>query len=338
MLRALSCLLLPLLILSAVPDVCAQRQPSTEVARTFAITGQVRFNDSGRGVEMLRVELKRFTGEGVATAFTGGNGEFEFSGLLRGTYILNIVEDGYEQIQERIELGTMDRRGIFLYLKKLDDQQTPQPGATVSARELRLPAKAVAEYRKGYKKLHERRDPEGSLGFFRRAVKILPDYYEAHYEMGVGYLQLGKQDDAEGAFRLSIEHGKDAYAEPFFGLAAVLCNHDKFAECEAATRQGMAIDANSWQGHYQLARSLVGLNRLPEAEAHLRVVTKQHPTFAEPYLAYANIYIRRQDLPSLLRVLDEYLRLEPAGPMSENVRQTRDAVRRELDQAAKRNP
>jgi len=338
MLRASCCLLLPLLLFSTVSDVAAQRQPDVETVRTFAISGQVRFNDSGRGVEMLRIELKRFTGEGVATAYTGANGEFEFPGLMRGTYILNVVEDGYEQIQERVELGTIDRRSVFLYLKKQSDQKTPPPGETVSARELRLPPKAVEEYRKGYKKLHERRDPEGSLSYFRRAVKILPDYYEAHYEMGIGYLQLGKQEDAEGAFRLSIEHGKDAYAEPYFGLAAVLCNHDKFAECEAAARQGTAIDANSWQGHYQLARGLVGLNRLPEAEAHLRVVTKQQPTFAEPYLAYANIYIRRQDLPSLLRVLDEYLRIEPAGPMSDSVRQTRDAARSELDQAAKRNP
>ncbi len=338
MLRAFSWLLLSLLFLSAAPDTAAQRQPSAEAVRAFTIAGQVRFNDTGRGAEMLRVELKRFTGENVATAFTGANGEFEFPGLMRGTYVLSIVEDGYEQIQERVELATIDRRGVLVYLKRQDDQKTPQPAETVSARELGLPPKAVEEYRKGYKKLHEKRDAEGSLSFFRRAVKILPDYYEAHYEMGVGYLQLGKQDDAESAFRRSIEHSKDAYAEPYFGLAAVLCNHDKFKECEAAARLGLAIDANAWQGHYHLARSLVGLNRLAEAEEHLRVVTRQQPEFAEPYLSYANIYIRRQDLPSLVRALDEYLRLEPSGPLSESVRQTRDAVRRDLEQAAKRNP
>lgn len=338
MLRAFSWLLLSLLFLSAVPDTAAQRTPSTEAARAYTIAGQVRFNDTGRGVEMLRVELKRFTGENVATALAGGNGEFEFPGLMRGTYILSVVEDSYEPIQERVELANVDRRGVFLYLKKLTDPSTPPPGDTVSARELGLPPKAVEEYRKGFKKLHEKRDAEGSLSFFRRALKILPDYYEAHYEMGVSYLQLGRQEDAESAFRRSIEHGKDAYAEPYFGLAAVLCNHDKFKECEAAARQGLAIDANAWQGHYHLARSLVGLNRLAEAEEQLRIVTRQQPAFAEPYLSYANIYIRRQDLPSLLRALQEYLRLEPAGPMSDSVRQMRDAVRRDLDQAAKRSP
>jgi tetratricopeptide (TPR) repeat protein len=257
---------------------------------------------------------------------------------MRGTYILTVVEDGYEPIQERIELGNIDRRGIMIYLKRLDDRQTVAAEPTVSARELSLPPKAVEEYRKGYRKLHQRRDPEGSLSYFRRALKILPDYYEAHYEIGVSYLQLGRQADAEGAFRSSIEHGKEAYAEPYFGLAAILCNRDRFKECEAAARQGLAIDSNGWQGHYQLARSLVGLNKLGEAEEHLREVTRQRPAFAEPYLSYANIYIRRQDLRSLLRVLDEYLRLEPSGPVSDNVRQTREAVRQELDQAAKRNP
>lgn len=338
MVRAFSWLLLPVLFLSAVRDTAAQRPPSGEIVRTFAIAGQVRFNETGRGVEMLRVELRRFTGENVGTAFTGANGEFEFPGLMRGTYILSVVEDGYEQIQERVELANVDRRGVMVYLKKQNEQKTPQLAETVSARELGLPPKAVEEYRKGYKKLHQRRDPEGSLSYFRRAVKLLPDYYEAHYEMGVGYLQMGNQKEAENAFRRSIERSKDAYAEPYFGLAAVLCNHDKFKECEAAARQGLAIDPEGWQGHYHLARSLVGLNRLAEAEEHLRVVTRQQPEFAEPYLSYANIYIRRQDLPSLVRALDEYLRLEPAGPLSDSVRQTRDAVRRDLEQAAKRTP
>ena len=99
MLRAFRFLLLPLLLLSTVSDVAAQRPSSGDPVTFHTLAGHVRYADTNRGAEMLRVELKRFTGENVATAFTGANGEFEIVGVARGNYIISIVADGFDPLQ-----------------------------------------------------------------------------------------------------------------------------------------------------------------------------------------------------------------------------------------------
>ena len=316
---------------------CRSQQPSqpstgarsTTAIRTFSISGNVRY-ETEQVAENVQVALVLLAGQVVASTFTRSNGEFEFAGLSPGTYYLVLQEKGYEPFREAVEILRSDRRAIYLYLNRPDRFSPRVAGHKIAARELSLPPKAVEAFRKGEQKLYDRQDAKGSLSHFRRALEIAPGYYEAHYQMGVSYLKLGQMADAEAAFRKSIEESNDSYAGPYFGLAAMLCGNNKFAECEAAARRGLGLDPNDWRGHYNLASSLVGLDRLDEAERHLREVNRLQPTFAEAYLLAANIYIRRKDYPSVLTMLEEYLKLEPDGPMSASVRQTQDAVRQRM--------
>jgi Tfp pilus assembly protein PilF len=326
-----------LVCLQVAAPAAAQRTsaPSAGVARTFVITGQVRFSDTGMPVEMVKVDLVRFTGETIATAFTRSNGDFEFAGLTRGGYVISVMHDDCEPLQERVEIVNGDRRGVFVYLVR-KASAGPQPaGSTVSARELALPPRARAAFDKGTQRLYKKKDAQGSLAHFLRVIEISPDFYEAHYQLGVGYLRLNQQAEAESAFRKAIELSGDSYAEPYFGLASVLCHLKKFRECEAAARRGLEILPNAWDGHYHLALSQMGMNRLDEAEKNLRLVTVMRPNFSEQYLVYANLYIRRKDYPQLLRTLDTYLDLEPEGPASENVRQMREVVKRAVAEQQK---
>jgi len=328
--RLLSCITLAAFLVFAV-DCAAQR--SGETIRTYVLTGALRFADSHRAAEMIKVDLKKFTGETVSTAFTRSNGDFEFVNLARGAYYLIVEEEGFEPLREAVEIINTDRRGVVLYLSKPFTIVSRIPSGPVSARDLSLPRKAREPFLKGREMLIEKQDSRGSMEYFRRAIAELPTYYEAYHLLGVALQQTGRVDDAERSFEQSIALSEGRYASAYVSLASLLCDQKRFTEAEKFARRSVELDPQDWMAHFNLARTLLGLNQLDEAEKSLSEVNARRPEFAGLHLVYANLCIRRKDYPTLLKHLDQYLRLEPNSAMSATARELRDRVRREMAQA-----
>jgi len=314
----------------------AQRRPTvaTEpVPRLFSIRGNVRYMQDERPAEMVKIDLRRFSGETVGTTFTRSNGEFEFGGLTTGTFYIVIEEQGYEPVRDAIEILNSSRFGILVYLKKSAQVTPGESGTAVSVRELSLSPKARDALRKGIERLYERRDSQGSLTHFQRVLQQAPDYYEAHFHLGIAYADLQRHAEAEQEFQRSIESSGQKYAEPHFALGSLFSNQKRFAEAEALIRRGLEISSDAWQGHYELGRALFGMNRVDEAEKCTNEVLQRHRNYAPVHLLRANIHIRKKNHPAVLIDLDEYLRLEPNGFFSVQARQTRERIQRQLESA-----
>jgi Tfp pilus assembly protein PilF len=315
-------------LLGSVPCWSQTRTPTVDLARrTFSIQGSIRNYDSNHPMEMLKVDLKKLTGVVVATTFTRSNGEFEFGGLTPGQYLIVVEERGYEPIRENIEIINTSRPGVYLFLKRPLEITRSEPGSAVSARELSLPRKARDAMQKGTERLYQKKDYRGSLAEFQRVIREAPSYYEAYEQMGVAYMNLGQTSEAEEAFRKSLELSENKYPGAYFWLASLLCDNQKFAEAEPLARRGLELDANAWRGHFELARTLLGLKRLEAAEKSAQEARTRNSAFPPLYLVLANIHINRRDYPALVEDLDTYLKLDPSGPMSEQARQTRDKVK-----------
>lgn len=327
--------LLAVFMFCAVPCWPQLRPPPGETApRTFYIRGSLRSGDDGRAMEMIRVELKRVTGETVGISFSRSNGEFEFSQLPSGLFVIVVEERGYETIRENIEIFNMSRPGVLLFLTQPILQTGAQkPLGMVSARELVIPRKAHGAMQKGINHLYEKKDSKGSLAHFQRAVVEFPSYYEAYHQMGVAYLRLGQMVEAEQALRKSIELSQSRYAEAHFALASLLSDRNEFSEAELLARRALDRDGSAWRGHFELARALAGMDRTEAAEKSALQARARKPDFAAVHLLLANIHIRKKDHPALLEDLDAYLALEPNGPMSDQARQTRENVQRGLANA-----
>jgi len=305
------------------------RPPSRDFSnRKFFIQGSVRKDEGNQTVELVKVDLKKLTGEVVGTAYTRSNGEFEFRGLPPGTYYIVVEEKGYEPIREAIEITLGSRSGVFLFLKHpLEVRPPDESGRTVSAHELSIPPRAREAMRKGMERLYDRKDFKGSVNEFQRAIKEAPSYYEAYLQMGEAYLRLGQAPQAEEAFRKSVELSDNKYAEGCVRLASVLSDSKRFAEAEPLARRGVELGSSAWQGHFELARALMGLKRPEDAEKSALEARARNSNFPPLYLLLANIHIDKQEYAALVQDLDTYLKLEPNGPMSQQARETRDKVR-----------
>jgi tetratricopeptide (TPR) repeat protein len=183
----------------------------------------------------------------------------------------------------------------------------------ISARELRIPGKALRLFNKGTKLLAEN-NGAASILEFQRAIKAFPDFYEAYYKIGIAELNLQHQRDAQAGFEKSIELSQGRYPPPHFGLGVVLCLQKQFADAEGAIRRGLDLDPADAEGYFTMAWVLLNAARLPEAEKNARQAVLLSANFAAAYLLLAQIHLREGNTSALVSDLDAYLKLDPDGP------------------------
>jgi tetratricopeptide (TPR) repeat protein len=81
--------------------------------------------------------------------------------------------------------------------------------------------------------------------------------------------------------------------------------------------------------------ALLRLNKLDEAEKSAREALLRNPNFGRAYLLLADAYGRRHEYLAQLQELDAYLKLEPNGEESQDVKRARKSV---LAMMAKNQP
>jgi tetratricopeptide (TPR) repeat protein len=200
---------------------------------------------------------------------------------------------------------------------------------TVSVRQLQIPDKAIRAYNQGIECL-AKKEAEASLVHFQRAISDFPGFYEAYDRIGAADLKLWRIPNAEQAFRKSVELSEGQYAHPLLALGAILDDQHKYAEAEEVTRKGLALEADSWTGHYYLAVALFGLNRLDEAADSALESLREKPDFPQPFMLLADIHGRERNYLAYVSDLDAYLKLAPDGPASARARAFRESARRML--------
>jgi len=78
---------------------------------------------------------------------------------------------------------------------------------------------------------------------------------------------------------------------------------------------------------------LLRMDRVDAAEKIAEEACERNPQSALLHLLLANVHIRKHDYPALLQDLNTFLKLEPKGLTSEQVRQTREKLQRALANA-----
>jgi len=205
---------------------------------------------------------------------------------------------------------------------------------TVSTRDLGTPAKARSQFQKGLELLANK-NPAGSLRYFERAAAQFRGYYEAYEKIGEANLQMLRVDEAEQAFRKSIEMSNWRYPTALFALGALLEYREKFAEAEDVILQGLVLDPNSWPGYFYLARAQYDLGRWPEAELSVRKALQIKPDSKESVGLLADIHGRERDFRAMAEDLDDYAKLDPDTLAGVTARELRDRALRMIAESGK---
>jgi len=290
------------------------------------IFGTVFLEGANRPIGDIIVNIRSLTGGPFASFPTDWTGRFQVRGLDPGVYEIVVEEPGYEPVRETLRFYGPSPP-LELHLRESHSSPVWRTDYAVSVRELRIPGKARNAFEKGLERL-AKNDAVGSRTQFVRATVVFPDYYEAYYHMGVADLRLGREEDAAQAFQKAIDLSGGRYAWAQFALGLLLCRQGEYAEAETIIRKGLDADGSAATGHLFLSVALFRLNRLDGAERSAQEALLRKPGFALAYLVLADVHGRRGEYARQLQDLDAYLKFEPDGPASKQVREVREVVRR----------
>ena len=331
---------LPACIIFLLISGAAFAQRSGPVGIRHEISGKITSDADNLPLQNIEIRLRTEAGQIVSTTFSSPTGDFSFSELAGGNYVLTIEVQGYERVERDARLTTIASLTANISLHKTVGGRpefgtsTAVRGDAVSARELALPAKAQDALAKGKERLYQKHDPAGSLPFFRKVVEISPGFYDGYYLEGIAYTQQGQLNEAESAFRKAIDGSEHHFADPCFALASLLTDKKQFTDAEQLSQEGMQTDPESWRGYYELARALLGEGKFAEAETNGIEARKRKTDFPGLHLILANIHMQLHKNEAVLEDVNAYLKLEPEGPASGQAR----AIKSQMERALGRTP
>jgi tetratricopeptide (TPR) repeat protein len=150
------------------------------------------------------------------------------------------------------------------------------PTNTVSVQELLVPSKAVKEFQRSLKAAQSG-DFQSAAEHLQKAIRIDPDFAEAHNNLGASYIGLNQYERAISEFQLSIAlDSKIAETHRNLGLGLFLLR--RYPEAELAARRALELDPQRNTVRYTLGRILAAEGgSSPEAEHLLRQSMAEFP-------------------------------------------------------------
>jgi len=286
---------------------------------------QVRYQDGRPGPRGIHVRLERAEGGAEADLETVQGGKCKFEQRSSGVFMVRIAEGGYKEISERVELIHSPSAYVTLPLIPLNPEPqpaiaVPAPGSpeSISVADLAIPESARQELAKGQDALRTKNTDEG-LKHFQKAIKLYEAYPQAYRMLGQAYAQKQQWPEAESAFKHSIEL-EPKLAAAYMDLGALRNQTRNYPGAEEALKKGLELNPDAPAAEFELAKTYSATGRWQEAAPLVESAVKELPDLAPAHVLLANIRLKQRNAPAALHEYQEYLRLDPDGPMAPQVR------------------
>jgi tetratricopeptide (TPR) repeat protein len=286
------------------------------------IRGVVRYED-GRYADHVVIRLRSDKIAFQTEITTDPQGKFDFDGLYPSTYHLTIEGQGFRPYESVIDITVSKMSYESITLKLAKDRNpgaVPPEGPAGSLNADPIPPAAKKEYDAGQKAVSEKQDAEGGIKHYRKAIQLYDKYAEAYLALGLIYLELGKFEDAQAALQKSTELNPNAPGG-YMALGTMYNQEKKYDDAEKVLSHGLELNPDVAQGQYELAKTYWASGKWQDAEPHAQKAAAIEPSMAPVHVLLGNIALRKQDAPGALKEFNEYLRLDPKGPMAGGVAQ-----------------
>ncbi len=294
-----------------------------------AISGQLRMASGDTPSHQIMVELQLHSTT-INAVYADAQGRYGFNNLPGNTYHVVIHDEAYYPVDELVNLRPENPNTYLqIFLRPREQPKKDDPlGARASGGNpylvdpgdynKRFPKKAVKEYERGVSAEHKGERDE-AIAHYESALKIAPDYYPPHNNLGSLYLSKTDFKSAEEQFRESVrlDHNE---AQAYFNLGNVLMLTGRATEAETTLAAGLRRRPDSAFGHF-LQGLLYSRTGRPElAEKSLQSALQLDPKMSQAYLQLVNLYVQQKRRPEAIAELEAYLKAFPDSTFSPKAR------------------
>ncbi len=277
---------------------------------------------------VLQAEMRR-----IAETFSNSDGQFRFSGLIEGEYIIETLEtDKFEASTTNVTVRSLNRGGrtIALALVELSlkppANTTAPPGVIAADVDLQVPKAALKHYRIGIKALTDGNSAR-AVTEFQEAIKIHPEYYAARLELG---RELGGQKRFQEAEEALKPLGRIApkLAEPHVEYGKVLLSLKRPEEALSELHAALRLEEANWETHFYLGWALLETDRRTSEQHLQRAIELNEQKAARAHLALARLAEIKGMRDKAIKHLDAYLALASNAPDAEAARKLAERLRK----------
>jgi tetratricopeptide (TPR) repeat protein len=153
-------------------------------------------------------------------------------------------------------------------------------------------------------------DVRSSAAHLQKALRIYPDFIDAHNALGLRFVQMGEYQKA------LVEHETALAVDPHVSrthqdLAIALLFLNRAQEAEAEAREAVDLDPQAPGPRYVLARTLIAQRRVTQET--IDMLRQSEDSLPNASLVLAQIYFTAGHTDQVLEELRYYLRA-PADP------------------------
>ena len=265
------------------------------------IAGQIHLENGQWPDQPIRVTLEG-RGAVVDTGYSDAEGHFGFSGLLPNTYYVVIETEGYQPVRQPVDVNPLQMPTNFVRVvlrpKPAERPRGAPEGSGGANGDLVDVADLAKKYHPGVlkefeagKKADERGDAAAAVEHYQAALRLAPDFYPAHNNLGIRYLQKGDAKAAEEEFRRVLELNANS-VQAYFNLGNVLYLTRRNEEARQTLEEGLRRAPSSALGRYLHGSVLVRLGELHPAEQELQTARGLDPKMPQVLLALAALYLQ----------------------------------------------
>ena len=309
---------------------------ATSPAMAQQIQGQVRYAESNQPA--VRIPISCDGTGGNLIQMTDASGKFFFS-VSPGQYTCRVHIPGYQDEQQSASLTDTQSNEYFFFKLKSDGTAKPVSSVIIDAN---VPEGARKEFEKGEALLAggKKGQLEEATQHYEKATALYPKFLQAQLRLGTTYMDLQQWDKAEAALRRAVEIDPKA-ANAYLALGELYHQQKKGPEAEKALQDGLAIEDRSWQGHLTLGRVYYDMALKVKDDAQSRPLLEKsyeqvkraldlNPQLAAAHLLKGNLLMRVRRAPDALVEFEEYLKLDPKGPMADQTRAYVEKIKKAL--------
>jgi tetratricopeptide (TPR) repeat protein len=295
------------------------------------IVGQVRIARGNFPPERIQVTLIT-RGLEVNQAWTDDEGKFAFYRLPGNLYHVIISDEKYEYREVLVKvdphLAATNIINVQLDPKSPAKPDAPPPSVAggnpylvdQADYEKQFPRKVIKEFEEGVRHQADGKSAD-AIRHFQAALKLAPDFYPAHNNLGVLYLGQGNFPAAQTEFE-SVLALKQSDTQAYFNLANVLLLTSRYDDCLRVVEEGLRRQPNSGFGRFLVGSVYSRMGKLPEAERSLHDAIQFDPSLSGAHLELVNLYLRQQRAQEAISELKSFLKLFPESPLVPKARET----------------